>query len=106
LDDVKNLCAGIPGKKRGDDIVEGKKSLPVLLYLHRYPEKRDFAARCFAAARAQGTNAPELEELISALEGAGVLEEAREKGLEYLRKSQETFAGREHLVGLINFLKM
>jgi octaprenyl-diphosphate synthase len=55
LDDVKNLDTGVPGKKRGDDIVEGKKSLPVLLYLHRFPEKRDFAARCFAAARAAGT---------------------------------------------------
>jgi len=39
LDDVKNLTTGIPGKKRGDDVVEGKKSLPDLLYLHNYPEK-------------------------------------------------------------------
>jgi len=92
LDDVKNLDTGIPGKKRGDDIVEGKKSLPVLLYLHRYPEKRDFAARCFAAARSQGTTTPEVEEFIGALEGAGVLEEAREKGLEYIRESEEVFA--------------
>ena len=28
LDDIKNLTTGNPGKKRGDDIVEGKKSLP------------------------------------------------------------------------------
>ncbi|WP_028972603.1 polyprenyl synthetase family protein [Spirochaeta cellobiosiphila] len=33
LDDVKNLTTGNPGKRRGDDIVEGKKSLPVILYL-------------------------------------------------------------------------
>ena len=31
LDDVINLTVGNPGKKRGDDIVEGKKSLPVIL---------------------------------------------------------------------------
>ena len=29
LDDVQNLTTGNPGKKRGDDIVEGKKSLPL-----------------------------------------------------------------------------
>ena len=91
LDDVKNLDTGVPGKKRGDDIVEGKKSLPVLLYLHRYPEKRDFAARCFSAARTRGTDAPEVEELIGALGKAGVLEEARAKGQEYIRESRKVF---------------
>jgi octaprenyl-diphosphate synthase len=95
LDDVKNLDTGVPGKKRGDDIVEGKKSLPVLLYLRRYPEKRDFAARCFAAARSQGTDADEVEEIISDMEKAGVLEEAREKGLEYIRESREVFSAPE-----------
>jgi octaprenyl-diphosphate synthase len=114
LDDVKNLDTGIPGKKRGDDIVEGKKSLPVLLYLHRYPEKRDFAAYCFNAARASGTGAPEVETFIHALEEAGILEEAREKGLQYIRKSREIFSapeaagfplkkeGRELLAGLVD----
>ena len=92
LDDVRNLEGGITGKKRGDDIVEGKKSLPVLLYLHRYPEKRDFAAHCFAGAREQGVKAPELEEFIGELEGAGVLEEARAKGLEYIEESRKVFS--------------
>jgi octaprenyl-diphosphate synthase len=95
LDDVKNLEAGVPGKKRGDDIVEGKKSLPALLYLHRYPEKRDFAARCFEAAGARGTAAPETEEFIGALEAAGVLAEARQRGLEYIRESRRVFTAGE-----------
>jgi octaprenyl-diphosphate synthase len=93
LDDVKNLTLGIPGKKRGDDVVEGKKSLPVLLYLHRYPEKGDFTARCFAAARSAGTGAPEVEEFISALGDAGVLEEARERGRELIAESRACFSG-------------
>jgi len=116
LDDVKNLDSGVPGKKRGDDIVEGKKSLPVLLYLNRYPEKREFAARCFSAARAGGTDVPEVEEFINALECAGVLKEAREMGLGYIKESRETFSvceipghtlkreGRELLAGLIDYL--
>jgi octaprenyl-diphosphate synthase len=93
LDDVKNLTEGIPGKKRGDDVVEGKKSLPVLLYLHRRPEKREFAARCFTAARSAGTGAPEVEEFISALAGEGVLEEARQRGLELISGSRMCFSG-------------
>ena len=116
LDDVKNLDTGVPGKKRGDDIVEGKKSLPVLLFLHRYPEKRDFAAACFKAARTGGTGAAEVEEIISALEKAGVLDEAREKGLEYIKESRRVFEapeaagiplreeGRNLLRGLIDML--
>jgi octaprenyl-diphosphate synthase len=93
LDDVKNLTLGIPGKKRGDDVVEGKKSLPVLLYLHRYPEKREFTARCFSAARSAGTGAPEVEEFIGALGDAGVLEEARDRGLELIEESRACFSG-------------
>jgi len=116
LDDVKNLSSGIPGKKRGDDIVEGKKSFPVLLYLHRYPEKREFASRCFASARAVGTDAPEVNEFIHELEKTGVLGEGREKALEYISKSREVFAtaevagvslqkeGRELLAGVIDLL--
>jgi octaprenyl-diphosphate synthase len=116
LDDVKNLTTGVPGKKRGDDIVEGKKSLPVLLYLHRYPEKMDFAARCFEVARSKGINAPELLEFIAALETAGVLEEAMGKAQEYIRESRGIFSGskpagfslrkegQELLAGLVDLL--
>jgi octaprenyl-diphosphate synthase len=91
LDDVKNLTTGIPGKKRGDDVVEGKKSLPLLLYLHRRPERREFAARCFAAARRGGTGAPEVDALIGELEAAGVLEESGEAGRSLIKKAREEF---------------
>jgi octaprenyl-diphosphate synthase len=97
LDDVKNLSAGLPGKKRGDDVVEGKKSLPVLLYLHgagtggglgaaEAARRQALVNRCFKAARAGGTEAPEVEELIAALNGAGVLEQARERGLAFIQE--------------------
>jgi octaprenyl-diphosphate synthase len=79
LDDVKNLTTGNPGKKRGDDVAEGKKSLPVLLYLRGGGERNRLVSRCFTAARKNGA-AAEVEELIAALEAAGTLEEAREQG--------------------------
>jgi len=107
LDDVKNLITGAPGKKRGDDIIEGKKSLPVLLYLHRYPEKREFAASCFNAAKLDG-NSPKIEEIITALDKSGILKEAKERGMEFIKESREVFTemftGNELLGGLIDFI--
>jgi octaprenyl-diphosphate synthase len=107
LDDVANLTTGNPGKKRGDDIVEGKKSLPVLLYLHRQEHGSALASRCFAAARAGGVEAPEVEELIAELESAGALKEARERGLAFIGEAREAFSclglgGSGLLAGLID----
>ncbi|MDR1617780.1 MAG: polyprenyl synthetase family protein [Treponema sp.] len=89
LDDVKNLSTGNPGKERGDDVVEGKKSLPVLLYLHRKPERRDLVLRCFSAAKAGGAGVPEVKELVEALETEGVLQEAASRGHELIREGGE-----------------
>jgi octaprenyl-diphosphate synthase len=91
LDDVKNLTTGVPGKKRGDDIVEGKKSYPVLLYLHRYPEKRERIYYCFYEARTNGFLVPEIEEMIEALTAAGVLTEAEEKSRSLIKEVREIF---------------
>ncbi|MDR1419918.1 MAG: polyprenyl synthetase family protein [Treponema sp.] len=100
LDDVKNLTTGIPGKERGDDIAEGKKSLPVLLYLHRRPDRREFAAECFAAARRDGPGIPLAGAFIGELDAAGVLEEAEERGLSLIRESAEIFS-RDAVAGAV-----
>ena len=105
LDDVKNLTIGIPGKQRGDDIVEGKKSLPILLFMHKYPEKRELVFRCFTATQSGGINAPETEELIQALQASGVLAEAEEKGRTIIAEARETFAGISALLaGLVDLI--
>jgi len=95
LDDVKNLTTGVPGKLRGDDVVEGKKSLPVLLYLTRYPEKRETVYYCFHAAKINGPAAPEVEELINVLHATGVLSESEEKAHSMLSEVHETFSSIE-----------
>ncbi|MDR0708749.1 MAG: polyprenyl synthetase family protein [Spirochaetaceae bacterium] len=92
LDDIKNLRAGNPGKKRGDDIVEGKKSLPALLFLNEHPEKAPLVERCFRAAREGGTSAPEVEELIGEFEAAGVLERAADRGLALIEEARKVLA--------------
>ncbi|MDR2785293.1 MAG: polyprenyl synthetase family protein [Treponema sp.] len=89
LDDVKNLRTGNPGKKRGDDIVEGKKSFPALLFLHEHPEKAPLVERCFQAAREGGSSAPEVEELIGEFEAAGVLERATDRSLALIEEARK-----------------
>jgi len=89
LDDVKNLTTGVYGKQRGDDVVEGKKSLPVILYLNRYPEKREQIFYFFYAAKTNGIYAPEVEELIDVLSPTGVFEEAEEKGRALLFEARD-----------------
>jgi octaprenyl-diphosphate synthase len=91
LDDVKNITTGIPGKRRGDDIGEGKKSLPVLLYLHKYPDKREQAFYCFYEAKTNGTSVPEVQELIEILTKAGVLTEAEEKAHSLIKEARDVF---------------
>ncbi|MDR2143370.1 MAG: polyprenyl synthetase family protein [Treponema sp.] len=93
LDDVKNLSSGIPGKERGDDIVEGKKSLPVLLFLHGGDGdgRAAFAASCFKAAREKGAGAAETAEFIGELERAGALEEARQWGEKLIGEAKAAF---------------
>ena len=92
LDDVKNLTTGNPGKKRGDDIVEGKKSLPVLFYLHEREDKREFVSHCFNSAREKGTSASEVEELIHELTKSGALKKAEEAGNACINEAKDVFS--------------
>lgn len=80
LDDVQNLTSGNPGKKRGDDIVEGKKSLPVLLCVERFPERKNTFSSLFKRAKAEGIESPAVEEAIHILEDSGMIEKARDYG--------------------------
>jgi octaprenyl-diphosphate synthase len=89
IDDVKNLTTGNPGKKRGDDIVEGKKSLPVLLYLHEYKDSRNKVYECFSAAREEGISSPKVEELISILDASGSIDKASSRGFALIKESEE-----------------
>jgi octaprenyl-diphosphate synthase len=105
LDDVKNLTTGIPGKKRGDDIVEGKKSLPVLLFLGRHPEKKEMVRRCFTASRSNGVNSPETEELIQALAACGAIKEAGEQGKALIAGARTVFERNSPLLaGLLDLI--
>jgi len=91
LDDVKNLTTGVPGKKRGDDVVEGKKSLPVLLFMNKYKEKQERVFYYFHAAKKDGIKVPEVEEFIEMLTSSGVISEAEEEGQALLKQARDIF---------------
>ncbi len=87
LDDVQNLTTGNPGKKRGDDIVEGKKSLPVLLHIQENPSDASKIAMLFEKAGKEGISSDAVEECISLLEKSGAIGKAKEKGEECIREN-------------------
>jgi len=80
LDDVQNLTSGNPGKKRGDDIIEGKKSLPVLLHIQENPGDKEKVASLFERASKEGIQSPAIEECIALLESSGSIQKAYDFG--------------------------
>jgi octaprenyl-diphosphate synthase len=92
MDDVKNLTGDIAGKQRGDDVVEGKKSLPVLLYAQRCGGDMRTVNRCFAAARRNGADAPEVAELIEKLQQSGAILQAQTLGRRLIHSARSVFA--------------
>jgi len=101
LDDVMNLKKGNPGKMRGDDIVEGKKSLPMILHCAAQPESVKRMKELFEQAADDNdlSAAEAVAEAIRMIEGSGSLEKAGELGMGILNKAKgelkELFPGKE-----------
>lgn len=97
LDDVQNLTAGNAGKQRGDDIVEGKKSLPVLLHLQEHPSDAASLMRFMETAAREGIASQAVERCISLLESGGAIGKAEETGRRLIengsRQLSELFCG-------------
>lgn len=79
LDDVRNLTTGNPGKMRGDDIVEGKKSLP-FLYAAEDGEARRILSECISGARDASGDARRrhIERAIATMQETGAIERAKD----------------------------
>jgi octaprenyl-diphosphate synthase len=87
IDDYINLTTGNHGKKRGDDIVEGKKSLPVLFHLKEHPEDFDKITNCFTLCAKEGINSPFVEECITIITKGNALSKAKQVGTELITNS-------------------
>ena len=91
IDDVINLTTGNPGKERGDDIVEGKKSLPVLIHAGLCPEDKPQIAEFMKAAAAGGIHSPAVEDCIALLQKSGCIQKAAERGRTLIQESCAKF---------------
>lgn len=87
LDDIKNITTGNPGKLRGDDIVEGKKSLPVILYCNKNNNEK--LLKNISKAKKKGIikGKKYIEEAIFILKSSGAIEEGIEIALKLLNDS-------------------
>jgi octaprenyl-diphosphate synthase len=80
LDDVKNLVSGNPGKRRGDDIVEGKKSLPSLLHAERVSDGGAALLKLFSQVPEAADPWPLVEQAIALMDGSGAVAAAAAQG--------------------------
>ncbi|MEL3907249.1 MAG: polyprenyl synthetase family protein [Treponema sp.] len=85
-DDVKNITVGNAGKKRGDDITEGKKSLPVIIHIEKHPEDAAALTAYFEQARKEGIDSPAVEQVIQMLHRSGSVTEAAEQGIAAVKR--------------------
>ncbi|MCR5402147.1 MAG: polyprenyl synthetase family protein [Treponema sp.] len=85
LDDVTNLTTGNPGKKRGDDIVEGKKSLPILMHVIERPKDSVKISYYFEKGNMEGPGSTAIEKCIELLNTSSSIQKAKEKGEKCIR---------------------
>ena len=94
IDDVINLKTGNPGKIRGDDIVEGKKSLPVLLFIEESGPDSVLAKKlvdCFEHAESEGISSPSVEAAIKILDESGAVDRAAKMGSDFIEEGCADF---------------
>ena len=86
MDDVQNLTTGNPGKRRGDDLIEGKKSLPVILHCGISTNQKDELMSRFQEIGSQGNKVTDdyLAGTIQLMEISGALKTAAKKAEELL----------------------
>lgn len=101
IDDVINLTSGNPGKKRGDDIVEGKKSMPVLLHIQKNPENKEKIASFMKQASKEGINSPAVENCIALLNTNSCIKDASERGIKLIKENCQKL-GSEKITALFN----
>ena len=94
LDDAKNISTGNAGKKRGDDIVEGKKSMPAILHIEKHPEDATVLTAYFEQARREGIDSPAVEKAIALLSSSGSIADAEAQGRGAIDSVLEQLDGR------------
>lgn len=94
MDDIINLTTGNPGKGRGDDIVEGKKSLPVIYHLKNNPSDTSKLENLFKSAKEKGfeKSLNVINEAINLITSSGALDAAKKRAQNLLDASAKSIS--------------
>lgn len=86
MDDVQNLTTGNPGKRRGDDLIEGKKSLPVILHCAQGGTEKKALMDQFKLIAQTGNQVSDqvLADTITLMESSGAIQQAAARAEELL----------------------
>ena len=97
-------CRTNPSFKHDYDIVEGKKSLPVLLHIQQYPKDKSKISKLMAQAAEEGINSPAVEECIKLLNTSNCILQAAEQGKILIQKNCKKFSANPLITQLFNTL--
>jgi len=89
MDDVLNLTDGVAGKRWGDDIIEGKKSLPVVYHIAENPKDSSRLQNLFERAQKAATQDEAIREAVNLLLDSGAILKARSKGQQLLVQGRD-----------------
>lgn len=103
FDDLANISSGNKGKDRGDDIVEGKMSFPIVLYLQKDEKNKAFILQFFEQAKKEGITSQAVATCCALLEESGVIKEGLSIAKE---KRDKAFSTLESIFGTSSQLDM
>ncbi len=91
LDDVKNLTTGMKGKMIADDLIEGKKSLPIILAAGADTQVKQKLTMMLTQVKELTGNAQQsmIHQILQILHQRGSLEESAQRGVAILKDARE-----------------
>ncbi|MDD9985586.1 MAG: polyprenyl synthetase family protein [Spirochaetaceae bacterium] len=92
IDDVTNLERGNPGKDRGDDLIEGKKSLPLILHRERGGADELWGILDGIQNRPIERVLPQIDRAVALLQASGSLQDARRRAGDLYRETRVDLA--------------
>ena len=92
IDDVTNLERGNPGKDRGDDLIEGKKSLPLILHRERGGADELWGILDGIQNRPIERVRPQIDRAVALLQASGSLQDARRRATDLYRQTRVDLA--------------
>ena len=92
IDDVTNLERGNPGKDRGDDLIEGKKSLPLILHRERGGAEELWAILDGIQNQPIERVGSQIDRAVALLQASGSLQDARRRATDLYRETRVDLA--------------